>query len=508
MSNRHLYLLAVFLSTLGLGLFLYKVFYIGFPMQPGEKSNAWEIEIKINFQATSRPAKVQLYVPRNLRNFSIINENFISRGYGTSINVSDGNRQVTWSIRRATGLQTLYYRAVIEKMAGKPRATTVRSSLMEPYPYEGADLEAATAILQEARQKSADTVSLALQLLEQIKQYETNDNVNLLLHGKPDLEGMLATMSNILSLEKIPARMAHGFKVAELYGKVNPVSWLEVYVDTEWIIIDPVTSQLGQVGDYLLFWQGSDRMVNLVGGGKLNVDINVNQLGLESLSAAALREQQISPLIWKYSPSSLPLDTQRVYGILLTVPVGVFILVLLRNFVGVKTFGTFMPILIALAFRETQLLAGLILFSLLVSTGLMIRFYLEKLKLLLVPRLAAVLIIVIMLMLLFSIISHQLGIESGLSVALFPMVIMTMTIERMSVVWEEMGAHTAIYQGLGSLAAATVAFLVMKNILVQHLVTVFPEILLLLLAITLLMGRYSGYRLLELWRFKSLLAGK
>ena len=39
---------------------------------------------------------------------------------------------------------------------------------------------------------------------------------------------------------------------------------------------------------------------------------------------------------------------------------------------------------------------------------------------------------------------------------------------------------------------------------VEHLVFVFPELLLILLAAALLLGRYSGYRLLELQRFKAL----
>jgi len=39
---------------------------------------------------------------------------------------------------------------------------------------------------------------------------------------------------------------------------------------------------------------------------------------------------------------------------------------------------------------------------------------------------------------------------------------------------------------------------------VEYMVFVFPETLLLILAATLLLGRYSGYRLLELVRFKAL----
>jgi hypothetical protein len=176
----------------------------------------------------------------------------------------------------------------------------------------------------------------------------------------------------------------------------------------------------------------------------------------------------------------------------------------MRNIVGIKTFGTFMPVLIALAFRETQLLAGIFLFVLVVGIGLSIRFYLDHLKLLLVPRLASVLIVVIMLMVFVSILGHKLGLERGLSIALFPMVILTMTIERMSIVWEERGAREALQQGFGSLLVASLAYLIMNTLVLQHLVFIFPELLLLVLAGSLLLGRYSGYRLSELRRFRVL----
>jgi hypothetical protein len=200
--------------------------------------------------------------------------------------------------------------------------------------------------------------------------------------------------------------------------------------------------------------------------------------------------------------------TQNIYRILLTIPLGAALLVILRNVVGVKTFGTFMPILIALAFRETELVWGVSLFILLVSLGLLIRFYLATLKLLLVPRLASVVIIVILLMAGVSIVSHKLGLEQGLSIALFPMVVLAMTIERMSIIWEEHGPTEAILMGMGSLAVACAAYLVMQNRTLQYLVFVFPELLLVLLSLTLALGRYKGYRLTEIWRFRTLLTSR
>ena len=94
------------------------------------------------------------------------------------------------------------------------------------------------------------------------------------------------------------------------------------------------------------------------------------------------------------------------------IPIGALVILFLRNFVGVKTFGTFMPVLVALAFRET-LLWGIVLFVVIVSLGLLIRFYLERLRLLLVPRLTVVLTVVVLLMAGISVLSHKLGIQPG-----------------------------------------------------------------------------------------------
>ena len=165
-----------------------------------------------------------------------------------------------------------------------------------------------------------------------------------------------------------------------------------------------------------------------------------------------------------------------------------------------------MPVLIALSFRETQLLWGIFWFVTLIGLGVLFRFYLENLKLLLVPRLASVLIVVVLLMLMLNVFTQNLGLELGLSIALFPMVILTMTIERMSIVWEERGVKEALQQGAGTLVVAIVAYLIITNQFVGHIVFVFPEVLLVFLAFTILLGRYTGYRLSEIGRFKSLIA--
>jgi hypothetical protein len=61
-----------------------------------------------------------------------------------------------------------------------------------------------------------------------------------------------------------------------------------------------------------------------------------------------------------------------------------------------------------------------------------------------------------------------------------------------------------VKQGCGSLLVAILAYMVMTNSLVEHLTFNFPELTLSLLAVILLLGKYTGYRLSELYRFSDL----
>ncbi len=48
---------------------------------------------------------------------------------------------------------------------------------------------------------------------------------------------------------------------------------------------------------------------------------------------------------------------------MIMIPIGVLVILILRNLIGLQTLGTFTPVLIALAFRETGLQWGIALFT-------------------------------------------------------------------------------------------------------------------------------------------------
>lgn len=505
MKDLHLRILALSLTACGLAIFLYKAFFLGFPLVPQTKSFLWDLEAKVEFLAHRDPVKVSLFVPGQSRHFAIVRENFISRGFGIRTLSKGDNRRAVWSIRRAQGEQVLYYRALVRQIEERAIRLKAPPPKAEEADFTGAYLEAAEALLSDIRERSADLDSLVAELAKRLNNKDPGDIVGLLLGEDVSLPEKAGLAVRLLVHAGFPARMVHGISLNDPQRDVPLVQWIEVLDGKAWRPFNILTGEEGVRSDYLAWWRGEAPLIRADGVENVKVTISVAMNQEEAIKTAMSRGRIKRPILLDFSLFSLPVGTQAVYRVLFLLPVGALLVVFIRNVLGVKTFGTFMPILIALAFRETNLLWGLILFTLIVSLGLGIRLYFERLKLLVVPRLAAVLIVVVVIMAALSVLTHRLGLEKGLSVALFPMVIMTMTIERMSIIWEELGPMEALQQGLGSLLVAALAYLVMNLETVQHLVFVFPELTLVMLAASLMLGRYSGYRLMELLRFKALI---
>ena len=499
MQNRQLRLLSLVLLLTGLGVFYYKAAVLGVPLRPRQQTEVWTLEARVRFEARKRPVRVALRIPDSPPGYELIDESFVSSGYGLNAEGVDGKRTALWAKRRASGSETLYYKAVIHPggPGAQPRQPAFPKKPEDDEPFRSA----AESLLDDVRRQSADIPTFASMLVARLADPTPDENVRALLESDGDRTGLSI---HLLAGARIPARQILGLRLKDRLREVPLESWLAVHDGSEWVFLDPESGAIGLPGNFFVWSWGDGDLLDIEGGRRAKVDFSVQRNTHGSMEVAQARATALgSPLAW-LSFLDLPISTQAVYQVLVLMPLGALLVVLMRNVVGVPTFGTFMPILIALAFRETRLLWGLVLFGTTVAVGLLARRYLERLKLLLVPRMSAVLTIVVLTLAVMSLVSHGLGLEAGLSVALFPIVILTMVIERISVVWEESGGRTALQQTLGSVAVSAIAYPIFNAELVVHLSFVFPELLLLVLALMLMLGRYSGYRLSELLRFRGL----
>jgi hypothetical protein len=503
-KNRHLYILAALLASAGLGLFLYKALVLELPLRPAGQVQNWEVEARIRFTAHDAAVKLSLFSPRNDRSLTVIDQSFVSEGYGLTTASEGDNRRALLSIRSAAGEQTVYYRFVVHRAPVSRERAEAEDLIPERPHFSEVHLEAARGLLRDLKAKSADDETLVRLVLKQLGGKNTPDEAATLLGFDPTPRKRMVVAAQMLALAGIAARPVNGVQLVDFARDAAIAHWLEAFVDGRWQSFWPQSDTGVVPANSFPWWRGAAPLAALEGGDDLRTTLTISSASVPALRNALAVDQARSRSLLGYSLFTLPLATQQVYKIILTLPIGVFLLAALRNVVGLRTFGTFMPVLIALAFRETHVLWGMFLFTLVVSIGLLVRLYLANLRLLVVPRLASVLIVVVLTMAAISVLSNQLGLQRGLSVALFPMVIMTMTVERMSIIWDERGPAEMLRLGVGSLAVAAVAHLVMVNAYVEHLCLVFPELLLVVLACTLLLGRYSGYRLFDLARFRVL----
>ena len=341
-------------------------------------------------------------------------------------------------------------------------------------------------------------------ILRDLTSPDRSENVNFLLGDNRSQARIASLAVQILRVNERIARTVHGIDLAKPGIKADEKDWLEVYIKDHWQWFSATTGQPRIPRSWYAWWRDDQPFVKIDGGKLDRRRVSVSRVEQSVLRQTLSLGKIKNSFLTTYSLYSLPVQQRQAFRIIMTLPIGIFMLVVLRNVIGLRGVGTFMPVLIALAFRETHLLWGVVLFSVVLSAGLLVRLYFDHLKLLLVARLGAIVMFVILFMAMVTVLSHKLNFEPGMSVALFPLVILTMTIERVSVMWDESGPAVAIKQAIMSLVIASVCYLVISAPPLQHIFFAFPELILVLAALTLLIGRYTGYRLSELLRFRVL----
>ncbi|MEH6453098.1 MAG: inactive transglutaminase family protein [Psychromonas sp.] len=491
------------LFIVGMGQTIQRHMTFDIPWFPGETRTIWNIDAKIDFEAQGKPVLASLSTPSHQAGFTQISQNASSPGYGLSF-VEDGNTpKAEWTIREAEGKQTLYYNLqVLADPKSQDRQHTEMPAIIEKE-YKAAGTAAGKVIVDSAFTTSADAFSFTREILKALNDEEPSQSVSLLLNNKASKADILVAL---LNSAEIPSHKIGALKLEDGRRRQQLHTLIEVFQETDGEIESQIfdANSVNPIDrtDLLLWDQSGTALLELRGGENSRVSFSMIQQDQPALSA--IMQKTENEHLFNFSIHSLPVEDQSLFKGILMIPLGALIVVMMRVLVGLKTSGTFMPVLIAMAFIQTSLLTGLVGFILLVAVGLFIRSYLSHLNLLLVSRISTVIIMVILLIAMFGVLSYKLGLTEGLKITFFPMIILSWTIERMSVLWEEEGAKEVMVQGGGSLMVAVLAYFAMSNELTRHLMFNFMGLQFVVMGLVLLLGSYTGYRLLELRRFKPL----
>jgi len=184
-------------------------------------------------------------------------------------------------------------------------------------------------------------------------------------------------------------------------------------------------------------------------------------------------------------------------------PVGALLVSVLRNVVGLPSYGTFMPMLIVLALRGTGLSMGLLLVGVVLSIGVFGRLLITQLRLLLVPRLSVLLSVVVLTIALLGLAGLEFEERDFFAGILFPIMILTMLVERFSITLAEEGGLEAVQRAAASLVIAIAVYPIFRSQILGSLFFSHPELVLVVMGLLVWLGAYTGYRISDVVRFRA-----
>jgi transglutaminase-like putative cysteine protease len=402
----------------------------------------------------------------------------------------------------------------LEGLSGDARSYFLRSE--EFIPVNSPQVQAAVDELPDDLVTEAEVAQAIFDYCANIEtpaSGEPFDTVNEVLPTKSGSSLARArAMVAMCRAKRLPARLVEGFEIKQ-QADAKPRVWVEVFVNQRW---DPYDPEFGYTRTlpmtYLPVRRGGDGEAPLPGKGSIVTDeptkLTKDLIPTFSIvhlppSERLLRVDEQHPLRI-LDLTRLPYPMHDVLSILLLLPFGALITAFIRNVIGIQTFGTFAPALLAMSFIYADLTTGIMILLVVLTVGLVGRSLLERLRLLMVPRLSIILTLVILCVVFgFSILFYFFP-RITADAVLLPMVILTILIERFHVTVEEDGLVFALQLAVGTVVVAILCYAVLAWKEVGEFVLTYPEAHFFTIAAFILLGRYAGYRMTELWRFRDL----
>lgn len=177
-----------------------------------------------------------------------------------------------------------------------------------------------------------------------------------------------------------------------------------------------------------------------------------------------------------------------------------------RHVIGLKGFGIYSPAVLSVAFLSTGIVPGIIFFVIVLVAALVTRSLVKRLKLQYLPRTAMLFLGVSLVTLLTLIAASFIQLSMLVSITIFPLLIIILLTENFMETQLASSMSEAVQLTVETLITALVCSLLIGFQPVQKWVLLQPEMVLIGLAfINLLIGKYTGLRLLEWWRFRAII---
>ncbi|MEM8568263.1 MAG: 7TM domain-containing protein, partial [Bacteroidota bacterium] len=293
----------------------------------------------------------------------------------------------------------------------------------------------------------------------------------------------------------IPARLSGGLILEDTTKKTSHL-WAEVYIGDEWVPFDALNGHFASLpAHYMELYKGDEFLIRRTAGVPFNYQFQIRKKRVNDFPKGALLN------VWDIIDNGeVPVGMIMV---LLLLPLGTLLMGIFKNIIGLQTFGVFLPILIGLAFINTGLLPGLILFTSIVLIVALIHFPLEKWGIQYNAKIALILTAVVVICLFSIKLLHETHWYSSKSALFFPIIMVSIVCERFAKKIDEEGLFEALKLYMATLVVTLILYFILSTTVIQNFIITFPEIIFSLAGFNLLLGKWIGLRLSEYYRFQN-----
>ena len=528
LNHRKLVFVLLLLLTVGLpiGAMVYKLTVVGYSVADLVPVLGYQVDVNMQVDGHGADIDVGTFLPKTDNRQTVMDEENASGIFELSLQSDALNRIATWQAANVKGQHTIRYRYTA---VAKHVRYIVPENLTVPaaYPKYLQSYLSAEPGIQVDDPLIAEKVEMLfpdhnrniLHILTRIHRYlqDTFENkdfsgftdaITALKLGEASCNGKSRLFVALARKLNLPARLVGGV-ILNTGSKRTSHQWVEVYINNYWVPFDTINDHFAELPEnYLALYYGDLVLFKHTSNTNFQYSFNISKHLMAKNQATVSRSEALPITFDFYSLFEKIGVSQNLLKILIMLPFGAFVVVIFRNVIGLETFGTFLPALIAAAARETGLFWGLIGFVLIILIASMLRKLLDWVQLLHSPKMAIILTAVVIVMLIMSILSVHFGLFELAHVSLFPIAILAITAERFAIVEEEQGWKKAMQISAMTLLVISACYVVMDSLFLQSMVLAFPETLFLLVALNLWLGKWIGMRLYEFYRFRHLILAK
>jgi len=524
-NKRKLVFYLLLLLTIGIpsGAIAYKLTVLDYSIADLVPALGYQVDVNMQLDGHGDDVNVATFLPKTDSRQTVINEENASGVFELSLQSDALNRVANWQAQNVTGHHTIRYSYTV---LAKHTRYVIPENLTIPdsYPQNLSIYLAAEPGIQINDPLIEETInklfpndkSNMLEVLTKIHRYLQDkfknrdfsgftDAITALKLGEASCNGKGRLFAALARKLNIPTRLVGGV-ILKSGSKRTSHQWVEVYVSGYWIPFDTINDHFAELpSNFLALYYGDLVLFKHTSNTNFQYTFKINKQLMEKNQAGVLSQNSEQKNLDFYALFQKIGVSQNLLKILIMLPFGAFVVVIFRNVIGLETFGTFLPALIAAAARETGLLWGLVGFVLIILIASMMRKLLDWVRLLHSPKMAIILTTVVVVMLIMTLLSVQFGLFDLAHVTLFPIAILAITAERFAIIEAEQGWVKALQISAMTIIVICACYVVMDSLFLQSMVLAFPETLFLIVALNLWLGKWIGMRVSEFYRFRRLI---